>query len=43
MSQYGATGMAKNQYTYVQILQHYYSGINVQYMETVLAVKRLSP
>lgn len=38
MSQYGATGMAKNQYTYEQILRHYYSGVQVQLLETVTDV-----
>ena len=29
MSQYGADGMAKNGYTYKDILSHYYSGTQV--------------
>lgn len=29
MSQYGANGMAKQGYTYQQILKHYYTGINI--------------
>jgi len=29
LSQYGANGMAKNGYNYMQILKHYYTGINV--------------
>ncbi len=30
MSQYGANGMAKNGYTYSQILTHYYQGVTLQ-------------
>lgn len=30
MSQYGANGMAKNGYTYNQILTHYYQGVTLQ-------------
>ncbi len=29
MSQYGANGMAKNGYSYTQILKHYYTGISI--------------
>ncbi len=29
MSQYGANGMAKSGYSYLQILKHYYSGVSV--------------
>lgn len=32
MSQYGAEGMAKQGYTYDQILKHYYQGINIKKM-----------
>lgn len=32
MSQYGANGMAKNGYTYKQILRHYYNGITISNM-----------
>ena len=32
MSQYGAEGMAKEGYTYDQILKHYYQGINIKKM-----------
>ena len=31
MSQYGANGMAKNGYSYVQILNHYYPGTDLNY------------
>ena len=30
MSQYGANGMAKNGYSYDQILKHYYKGVTIQ-------------
>jgi stage II sporulation protein D len=30
MSQFGARGMAEAGYTYVQILKHYYTGIEVR-------------
>lgn len=30
MSQYGAKGMAENGYSYVDILQHYYTGVNIK-------------
>jgi len=29
MSQYGANGMAKDGYNYLQILRHYYTGVNI--------------
>ena len=32
LSQYGANGMAKNGYTYKQILKHYYKGITISKM-----------
>ena len=32
MSQYGANGMAKNGYTYLQILTHYYMGVNLNHL-----------
>jgi len=32
LSQYGANGMAKNGYTYKQILKHYYQGISINYL-----------
>ena len=31
MSQYGANGMAKNGYSYIQILNHYYPGVSLSY------------
>lgn len=35
MSQYGANGMAKEGYTYDEILTHYYSGVEIEkYMQT---------
>lgn len=34
MSQYGAYGMAKNGYTYDQILQHYYQGTNLKTLKS---------
>ena len=33
MSQYGANGMAKNGYTYKDILKYYYSGVNISYLQ----------
>ncbi len=30
MSQYGANGMANASYSYIQILQHYYTGVTIQ-------------
>ena len=30
MSQYGAQGMAKEGYTYDQILKHYYQGVEIE-------------
>ena len=33
MSQYGALGMAKEGYTYQQILKHYYTGTNLKKIE----------
>lgn len=32
MSQYGANGMAKNGFTYEQILKHYYKGVTISYL-----------
>ena len=32
MSQYGANGMAKNGYNWIQILNHYYPGTNLNYL-----------
>ena len=29
MSQYGANGMAKEGYNYLQILRHYYTGVSI--------------
>jgi len=33
MSQWGANVMGKNGYTYIDILKHYYSGIEVEKLE----------
>ena len=33
MSQYGANGMAKNNYSYIQILNHYYPNTTINYQE----------
>jgi len=30
MSQYGAEGMAKEGYTYDQIIKHYYTGVEIK-------------
>ena len=30
MSQYGANGMAKEGYTYEEILKHYYKGVEIK-------------
>ena len=30
MSQYGAEAMAKNGYTYDQIIKHYYTGVEIK-------------
>lgn len=32
LSQYGANGMAKNGYSYSQILKHYYSGVSINHL-----------
>lgn len=32
LSQYGANGMAKNGYSYIQILKHYYPGISISHL-----------
>ena len=32
LSQYGANGMAKNGYSYIQILQHYYQGVSINHL-----------
>ena len=32
MSQYGANGMAKNGYSYIQILKHYYPRVSISYL-----------
>ena len=32
MSQYGANGMAKAGYNYIQILKHYYQGVTISQM-----------
>ena len=32
LSQYGANGMAKNGYSYIEILKHYYPGVSISYL-----------
>ena len=32
MSQYGANGMAKNGYSFDQILTHYYKGVTIYHL-----------